>query len=156
MQLSILTSILQSRIRYAAQSRVLSQVQQQQQINSVRYNNNTATSSLGVLCSRRGIVDYDVIYSSTYRRGLIGTSRARVVPMFLLGHFDRWALKFFNFYDKSKTAKCGILKFGHNITSLQSIMHTNFGGRRSRDNDLGTLKPTKNGYFWAEIFLFRL
>ena len=40
MQLSILTSILQSKIRYAAPSRVLSQVQQQQQqqqqINSVR------------------------------------------------------------------------------------------------------------------------
>ena len=72
MQLSILTSILQSRIRYAAQFSVLGQVQQhQQQINSVRYNNNTATSSLFVLCSRRGIVDYDVIYSSTYRRGLI-------------------------------------------------------------------------------------
>ena len=74
MQLSILTSILQSRVRYAAQSRVLGQVQQQQQqqINSVRYNNNTATSSLCVLCSRRGIIDYDVIYSSTYRwRGLI-------------------------------------------------------------------------------------
>ena len=42
MQLSILTSILQSRVQYAAQSRVLGQVkQQQQQINSVRYNNNT-------------------------------------------------------------------------------------------------------------------
>ena len=40
MQLSILTSILQSRVRYAAQSRALGQVQQQQQqINSVRYNN---------------------------------------------------------------------------------------------------------------------
>ena len=38
MQLSIPTSTLQSRVRYAAQSRVLSQVQQQQQINSVRYN----------------------------------------------------------------------------------------------------------------------
>ena len=72
MQLSILTSILQSRVWCAAQSRVLGQVQQQpQQINSVRYNNNTATSSLCVLCSRRGIVDYDVIYSSTYSRGLI-------------------------------------------------------------------------------------
>ena len=33
-------------------------------------------------------------------------------------------------------------------------MHANFGGRRLRDNDLGTLKPTKNGYFWAEIFYF--
>ena len=65
MQLSILTCILQSRVRYAAQSRVLGQVQQQQQINSVRYNNNTATSSLCVLYSRRGIVDYDVIYNST-------------------------------------------------------------------------------------------
>ena len=52
-------------------------------------------------------------------------------------------------------AKCGILKFEHNITSLQSIMLANFGGRRSRDNDLRTLKPTTNGYFWAEIFLFR-
>ena len=72
MQLSILTSILQSRVRYAAQSRVLGQVQQQQQINLVLYNNNnTATSSLCVLCSRRGIVDYDVIYSSIYMRGLI-------------------------------------------------------------------------------------
>ena len=71
MQLSIVTSILQSRVRYAVQSRVLGQVQQQQQINSVRCNNNTATSSLCVLCGRRGIVDYDVIYSSTYRRGLI-------------------------------------------------------------------------------------
>ena len=49
MQLSILTSILQSRVRYAAQSRVLGQVQQQQQINSVRCNNNTATSILCVL-----------------------------------------------------------------------------------------------------------
>ena len=37
MQLSILTSILQSRVRYAAQSRVFGQVQQQQQqINSVQ------------------------------------------------------------------------------------------------------------------------
>ena len=73
MQLSILTSIiLQSMVRYAAQCRVLGQIQQQQQqINSVQYNNNTATSSLRVLCSRRGIVDYDVIYSSTYWRGLI-------------------------------------------------------------------------------------
>ena len=73
MQLSILTCILQSRVRYAAQSRVWGQVQQQQQqqTNSVRYNNDRATSSLCVLCSRRGIVDYDVIYSSTYRRGLI-------------------------------------------------------------------------------------
>ena len=70
MQLSILTSILQSRVRCAAQSRVLGQVQQQQ-INSVRCNNNTATSSLCVLCSRRGIVDYDVIYTITSRRGLI-------------------------------------------------------------------------------------
>ena len=69
MQLSTLTSILQSRVRYAAQSRVLGQVQQQ--INSVRCHNNTATSNLCVLCSRRGIVDYDVIYSSTYSRGLI-------------------------------------------------------------------------------------
>ena len=59
----ILTSILQSRVRYAVQSRVLGQVQQQ--INAVRYNNNAATSSLCVLSSRRGIVDYDVIYSST-------------------------------------------------------------------------------------------
>ena len=73
MQLSILTSILQSKVQYAAQSRVLGQVQQQQQqqINLVRCNNNTATSSLCVLRSKRGIVDYDVIYSSTYRRGLI-------------------------------------------------------------------------------------
>ena len=72
MQLSILTCILHSRIRYAAQSRVLGQVQQQQQqTNSVRYNNDTAISSLCVLCSRHGIVDYDVIYSSTYRRGLV-------------------------------------------------------------------------------------
>ena len=70
MQLSILTSTLQSGVRYAAQSRVLGQVQQQQ-INSVRYNNYTATSSFCVLCSRRRIVDYDVIYISTYRRGLI-------------------------------------------------------------------------------------
>ena len=70
MQLSILTCILLSRVRYAAQSRVLGQVQQQQQINSVRYNNNTATSNLCVLCSRRGIVDFDVIYNSTYRRSL--------------------------------------------------------------------------------------
>ena len=72
MQLSILTSILQSRVRYAAQSRILGQVQQQQ-INSVRYNNNTATSSLCVVCCRRGIVDYDVMYSSTYKRGLIAS-----------------------------------------------------------------------------------
>ena len=70
MQLSILTSILQSRVRYVAQPRFLGQVQQQQ-ISSVRYNNNTATSSLCVLCGRRGIVDSDVIYSSTYRRSLI-------------------------------------------------------------------------------------
>ena len=77
MQLSILISILQSRVRYAAQSRVLGQVQQQQQINSVRYNNNTATSSLCVLCSRRGIVDYDVIYSSTYRQGHRGQVNAK-------------------------------------------------------------------------------
>ena len=66
MQLSILTSILQSRVRYVAQSCVVGQnQQQQQQINSVRHNYNTATSSM------RGIVDYDVIYNSTYRRGLI-------------------------------------------------------------------------------------
>ena len=66
MQLSILTSLLQSRVRYVAQSRVLGQVQQQQQqINSGRYNSNTATSSLCVLCGRRGIVDDDAIYSST-------------------------------------------------------------------------------------------
>ena len=71
MLLSILTSIIQSRVRYVAQSRVLGQVQQQQQINAVRHNNDTATSSLCVLCSRRGIVDYDVIYNSTYRRGLV-------------------------------------------------------------------------------------
>ena len=64
------------------------------------------------------------------------------------------SIKFFKFYDKSKTAKCGKLKFGHNITSLQSIMYANVGGRRLRDNDLGTLKPTKNGYFWAKIFYF--
>ena len=70
MQLSILTCILQSMVRYAAQSRVLGQVQQQQ-INLVRYNSNTVTSILCVLCSRRGIVDYDAIYSSTYRRGLV-------------------------------------------------------------------------------------
>ena len=60
MQLSILTSILQSKLRCSSQSRVLGQVQlqqQQQQINSVWYNNNTPTSSLCVLCSRRGIVD---------------------------------------------------------------------------------------------------
>ena len=67
MQLSILTSILQSRVRYAAQSRVLDQVPQQQQINSVLCNNNTATCSLCVLCSRRGIVDYDVIYTGPQR-----------------------------------------------------------------------------------------
>ena len=72
MQLSILTSILQSRVRCAAQSRVLGQVQQQQ-INSVQCNNNTATSSLCVLCRRRSIVDYDVTYSSTSRRGLISS-----------------------------------------------------------------------------------
>ena len=73
MQLSILTSILQSRVRYSAQFRVLGQIQQQQQhqIDSVLCNNNTATSSLCVLCSRRGIVYWDVIYSGTYRRGLI-------------------------------------------------------------------------------------
>ena len=74
MQLSILTCILQSRVRYAAQSRVLGQVQQQQQqqqINSVRYHNDTATSSLCELCSRCGIVDYDAMCSSTYRQGLI-------------------------------------------------------------------------------------
>ena len=35
-------------------------------------------------------------------------------------------------------------------------MNANFGGRRSRDNDLGTLKSTKNGYFWAEIFFISL
>ena len=72
MQLSILTSILQSRVRYVAQSCVVGQVQQQQQqINSVGHNYNTATSSLCVLCSRRGIVNYDVIYNSTHRHGLI-------------------------------------------------------------------------------------
>ena len=65
MQPSILTSILQSKVRYTAQSRVLGQVQQQQQINSVRCNNTTATSSLCALCNGRVIVDYDVIYSST-------------------------------------------------------------------------------------------
>ena len=70
MQLSIMTSILQTRVGYAAQFRVLGQVQQQQ-IDSLRCNNNTAISNLCVLCSRRGIVDCDVIYSSTYRRGLI-------------------------------------------------------------------------------------
>ena len=84
MQLSILTSILQSRVRYAAQSGVLGQVQQQQQINSVRYNTNTATSNLCVLCRTRGIViDCDVIYSSIYRRGLIGTTNAGVACSFV-------------------------------------------------------------------------
>ena len=63
-------SILQSRVRYAAQSRVVGQVQQQQ-INSVRYNSNTATSRVCVLRSRRDIVDYDVICNSTYWRGFI-------------------------------------------------------------------------------------
>ena len=48
MQPSILTCILQFRVRFTAQSRVLGQIQQQQ-INSVRYNNNTATSSLCAL-----------------------------------------------------------------------------------------------------------
>ena len=71
MQLSILTCISQSRLRYAAQSRVLGQVQPQQQTNSVRHNNDTATSSLCVLCSRRGIIDHNIEYSSTDRRGLI-------------------------------------------------------------------------------------
>ena len=61
MQLRILTSIIHSRVRYAAQSRVFGQVQEQQQIISLRCNNDTAISSLCVLCSRRGIVDYDVI-----------------------------------------------------------------------------------------------
>ena len=76
MQLSILTSILQSRVRYAAQSRVVGGVQQQQQqINSVRYNNNTATSSLCVLCSRRGIEDYDVIYTVVKRMKYFYLSR---------------------------------------------------------------------------------
>ena len=49
-----------------------------------------------------------------------------------------------------------MLKFGHNITSLQSIMHANLGGRRLRDIDLGTLKPRKNCFFWAEIFFISL
>ena len=80
MQPSILTCILQSKLRYAAQSLVLGQVQQQQ-INSVRYNNNTAISSLCVLCGRRGIVDYDVIYSSTYRRGLITSQELRLLKV---------------------------------------------------------------------------
>ena len=47
MQLSILTSILQCRVRYAAQSRVVGQVQQQQQINSVQYDNNQRWSPQG-------------------------------------------------------------------------------------------------------------
>ena len=82
MQLSILTSLLQSRVRYAAQSRVLGQVQQQQlQINSVRYNNNTGTSRLRVLCSRRGIVDYDLRYNSTYRRGLFTSQVLRLLKV---------------------------------------------------------------------------
>ena len=33
-------------------------------------------------------------------------------------------------------------------------MHTDFGGCRSRDTDLETLKPRKNGYFWDENLLF--
>ena len=33
------------------------------------------------------------------------------------------------------------------LTSMQSIMHANFGGQRLRDNDLETLKPRKNVYF---------
>ena len=59
LHLCILTCVLQSRVRYAAQSRVLGKVQQQQQqqINSARYHNDTATSSLCILCRRRGIVD---------------------------------------------------------------------------------------------------
>ena len=99
MQLSILTSILQPRVRYAAQSRVLCQVQQQQQqqINSARYSYNTATSSFCVLCSRRGIVDYNVIYSSTYRRGLTtsqgphdrNSSFALINEFFLRGATER-------------------------------------------------------------------
>ena len=74
MQLSILISILQSRVRYVAQSCVVGQVQQQQQqqqqINSVRHNYNTA-KAVCVYCVVGGIADYDVIYNSTYRRGII-------------------------------------------------------------------------------------
>ena len=51
-------------------------------------------------------------------------------------------------------AKCGKLNFGHNIASLQSIMHANFRGRRLRDNDLGTLKPRKTAVFEPKFFYF--
>ena len=64
------------------------------------------------------------------------------------------SIEFKKFYDKSKTAKHGNLKFGHNITSLQSIMHANFGGRRLRDNDLGTLKPKKKTGIFEKFFYF--
>ena len=35
-------------------------------------------------------------------------------------------------------------------------MHANFGGRRSRDNDLGTLKPTKKRLFLSRNFFISL
>ena len=51
MQLSILTAILQSRVRYAAHSSVLVQVQQEpQQINSVRYNKTIKLPAVCVYC----------------------------------------------------------------------------------------------------------
>ena len=33
-------------------------------------------------------------------------------------------------------------------------MHANFGGQRSRDNDLGTLKPRKTAIFEPKFFYF--
>ena len=39
---------------------------------------------------------------------------------------------------------------------IKSVMHANFRDPRSRDRDLRTLKPRKNGHFWFESLLIRL
>ena len=92
MQLSILTSILQSRVRYAAQSRVLGQVQQkqQQQINSVEYYNNTVQLPAVCVYCVVGVASYIMM---SYTAALISEASlerqtlASRVPLFLLVHF---------------------------------------------------------------------
>ena len=50
--------------------------------------------------------------------------------------------------------KFGKLKFGHNITMILNITHANFGGRRSCDTDLGTIKLRKMPIFVPKIWYF--
>ena len=46
-----------------------------------------------------------------------------------------------------KTIKYRKLNFGYNVTIVKNVMYGHFGDLKSRDRDLVTLKPTKNGNF---------